>query len=455
MSAQIKSSAHDRKGAAPRAPWREVTAASIGNALEFYDLVIYAYFAVVLAKLFFPTANPTVSLILAFANFAISFVMRPFGAIVLGSYADRAGRKKSLMLSIALIIVGTAMLVFAPTYAQVGLASPLIVLIARLLQGFSTGGEFGSSTAFMVEYATAGRRGYYASWQAATQGLATVMAAGLAALLSYLLTPEQVSAWGWRLAFGVGLLMGPLGLYIRSRIDETPEFRKAAAVSLETSPLRTVFRRDGLYLLLGIGLVAGNTAFNYVHKVYMPTYAVTQLHLPSTTSYLSAFVAGLAAMLTGPIFGALSDRYGRFRVLAFALPAMVVTTYPLFLILNTWSTMPVLIAVQALAGVQIASCLGPISALLGEIFPTGTRGIGMALSYNVSVTLFGGLAPLIATAMIAASGSKLAPSFYVMATGIVSVLAVVPLAYRVAGISSALPSPAAEPGATASAAPPP
>jgi MFS transporter, MHS family, proline/betaine transporter len=441
-------------GAAQRTPWREVSAASIGNALEFYDLVIYAYFAVVLAKLFFPTANPTVSLMLAFANFAISFVMRPFGAIVLGSYADRAGRKKSLTLSITLIILGTAMLVFAPTYAQVGIASPLIVLVARLLQGFSTGGEFGSSTAFMVEYATAGRRGYYASWQASTQGLATVMAAGLAALLTYMLTPEQVSAWGWRVAFGVGLLMAPLGLYIRSQIDETPEFREVAAVSLEKSPLRTVFRRDGLYVLLGIGLVAGNTAFNYVHKTYMPTYAVTQLHLPATSSLVGAFVAGFAAMITGPIFGALSDRYGRFRVLAFALPAVVVTTYPLFLMLNIWPTMPVLIAVQALVGLQIASCLGPISALLGELFPTSTRSIGMALSYNVAVTLFGGSAPLIVTAMIAATGNKLAPSFYVMATGIISILAIVPLACRAAGSSSALPSQAAEAGATASAAPP-
>jgi MHS family proline/betaine transporter-like MFS transporter len=428
-------------GVPPRTPWKEVTAASIGNALEFYDLVIYAYFAVVLAKLFFPMANPTVSLMLVFANFAISFLMRPFGAIVLGSYADRAGRKKSLTLSIALIILGTAMLVFAPTYAQIGIASPLIVLVARLVQGFSTGGEFGSSTAFMIEYATAGRRGYYASWQASTQGLSTVMAAGLAAFLSYLLTPEQISTWGWRLAFGVGLLMGPLGLYIRSQIDETPEFRKVAAVSVEKSPLLTVLSRDGLYILLGIGVVAGNTAFNYVHKVYMPTYAVTQLHLPATSSYLAAFVAGLAAMLTGPIFGALSDRYGRFRVLAFALPAVVVTTYPLFLMLNSWPTLPVLIAVQALVGLQIASCLGPISALLGEIFPTGTRSIGMALSYNVAVTLFGGLAPLIATAMIAASGNKLAPSFYVIVTGIISIAAVVPLAFGKAGV--AVTSPAA------------
>src|SRR3974390_3335760 len=211
--------------AVPRSPWREVCAASIGNALEFYDLVIYAYFAVVLSRLFFPTADETLALILTFANFGISFVMRPFGAIVLGSYADRAGRKASLTLSITIIMIGTAMLVFAPTYAQIGIASPFIVLVARLLQGFSTGGEFGASTAFMVQYATEGRRGYYASWQASTQGLSTVLATTVAGVLTYLLTSEQLSEWGWRVAFSLGLLIGPLGLFIPSPNEEHAEFR--------------------------------------------------------------------------------------------------------------------------------------------------------------------------------------------------------------------------------------
>ena len=422
--------------AASRNPWKEVTAASIGNALEFYDLVIYGYFAVVISKLFFPAADEITSLLLTVGTFGISFVMRPLGAIVLGSYADRAGRKKSLTLSIAIIIVGTAMLVFAPTYAQIGIASPLLVLAARLLQGFSTGGEFGASRAFMVEYASAGRRGYFASWQASTQGLATVLAAGIAALLSYTLTPEQLSDWGWRLAFGVGLLGGPLGLYIRSRIDETPEFKKAAAVRLEKSPLRMVLSRDGINLLLGIGVVAGNTAFNYVHKVYMPTYTLTQLHFSATTSYVGAFVAGFVAMVSGPVFGALSDRHGRYRVLAIAFPAACLTSYPLFLMLNTWPTLTTLIAVQAVVGLQIAACLGPISALLSEIFPTSTRGIGLALSYNVSVTLFGGFAPFVVTAMIAATGNKMAPSFYVIATGLISIVAVLALARRNAILSA-------------------
>jgi MFS transporter, MHS family, proline/betaine transporter len=427
-------------GAATRIPWKEVSAASVGNALEFYDLVIYGYFAVVISKLFFPVANETVSLMLAVGTFGISFVMRPLGAIVLGSYADRAGRKASLTLSIVLIMLGTLMLVFTPTYAQIGIASPLLILLARLIQGFSTGGEFGASTAFMVEYASAGRRGFFGSWQASTQGASTVFAAGIAALLSYVLTPEEVSAWGWRVAFGVGLLIGPVGFYIRSRIEETPEFKRAAAVELEKSPFKALLKRDWKSLLLGIGVVAGSTGFNYVHKVYMPTYALTQLHFPPTSSYLGAAVTGLVQAITGPMFGALSDRLGRYRVLSIAVPAVCLTTYPLFLILNTWPVVTTLILVQALVGLLNAACLGPISALLAEIFPTGTRGTGLALSYNLSVTIFGGFAPLIVTAMIAATGNKLSPSFYVMATSVISIIAVLVFGRRVARKAAVAPS---------------
>lgn len=414
--------------ALPRIPWREVSAASIGNALEFYDLVIYGYFAIVLSRLFFPTADETVSLMLSVGTFGISFVMRPLGAIVLGSYADRAGRKASLTLSIVLIMLGTAMLVFAPTYAQIGIASPLLVLLARLIQGFSTGGEFGAATAFMVEYATAGRRGFFGSWQASTQGVSTVFAAGIAALLSYVLTPEQVSEWGWRAAFAVGLLMGPVGFYIRSKVEETPEFRQVAPADIEKSPWLTLLKRDWPSLLLGIGVVAGSTGFNYVHKVYMPTYALRELHFAPTTAYLGAATVGLVQSFAGPLFGGLSDRVGRVRVMLTAFLLVCITSYPMFLILNTWPTLGTLIAVQAFVGALNAACLGPLSALLAEIFPTNTRSTGLALSYNLSVTLFGGFAPLIATSLIYETGNRLAPSYYVIASGAVSVAAIIILA---------------------------
>src|SRR5450830_1203844 len=445
MSAEFESSssaaggrqATSTQAATRKNPWKEICAASIGNALEFYDLLIYGYFAVVIGKLFFPAQDETTSLLLSVGTFGISFIIRPLGAIVLGSYADRAGRKASLTASILIMMVGTAMIAFAPTYAQIGIASPLIIIVARLLQGFSTGGEFGAATAFMVEHADARRRGFFASWQLSTQGLATVLAAGVSALLSFNLSEAQLNDWGWRVAFCFGLLVGPVGIYIRRQIDETPEFKQIAAAAaltrgdkLEPSPLRVVLVRDRIKLLLGIGVVAGATAFNYVHKLYMPTYALKQLHIPATSSFIGALITGLVLMLTAPVFGTLSDRYGRFRVLTIAMLAIGLTSYPLFMLLNLWPTVTTLIIVQGIVGVLIAACLGPIPAMLSDIFPTQTRGTGLALSYNFSVTLFGGFSPLIVTWMIAATGNKMAPSFYVMATALISLVAVVALGRR-------------------------
>ena len=413
-----------------RSPWREICAASIGNALEFYDLLIYGYFAIVIGKLFFPADDPTNSLLLSVASFGISFVTRPFGAIILGSYADKAGRKASLTLSIALMMLGTAMIAFAPTYAQIGIAAPLIVVTARMIQGFSTGGEFGAATAFMVEHASAKRRGFFSSWQMSTQGLATVLAAGISALLSWQLSDAQISDWGWRLAFAIGLLIGPVGLYIRRSIDETADFKKLSVAQKAKSPIREVFAINGTNMFLGAGVVAAATAFNYVHKVYMPTFAIKQLHLPATSSFLSAVVTGVMLMIAAPLVGAMSDHYGRHKVMGIALTLIAVTTYPLFLLLTTWPTVATLMCVQALVGLLLAASLGPVPALLADIFPTKTRGTGLALSYNFSVTIFGGFAPLIVTFLIEKLHNKVAPSFYVMATAAISITALIMLAKK-------------------------
>ena len=413
-----------------RGPWREICAASIGNALEFYDLLIYGYFAIVIGKLFFPTDDPTNSLLLSVASFGISFVTRPFGAIILGSYADKAGRKASLTLSIALMMLGTAMIALAPTYAQIGIAAPIIVVVARMIQGFSTGGEFGAATAFMVEHASAKRRGFFSSWQMSTQGLATVLAAGVSAFLSWQLTDVQISDYGWRVAFAIGLLIGPVGLYIRSSIEETADFRQLSATQKAKSPIREVFAINGTNMFLGAGVVAAATAFNYVHKVYMPTFAIKQLHLPATSSFLSAVVTGAMLMIAAPMVGAMSDHYGRHKVMGIALTLIAVTTYPLFLMLTTWPTVATLMFVQAAVGLLLAASLGPVPALLADIFPTKTRGTGLALSYNFAVTIFGGFAPLIVTWLIETLHNKVAPSFYVMATAAISLFSLFLLARK-------------------------
>jgi MHS family proline/betaine transporter-like MFS transporter len=251
------------------APWREICAASIGNALEFYDLLIYGYFAIVIGQTFFPSHDAKTSLLLSVGTFGVSFVTRPLGAIILGSYTDRAGRKASLTMSIRLMMLGTTIIVVMPSYDQVGLVAPLVIVAARMIQGFSSGGEFGAATAFMFEKAGGGRRGFFSSWQMSSLGLATVLAAGVSDLLSACLTQDQLNEWGWRAAFALGLLIGPVGIYIRRNIDETSEFKKLGSKQQDKSPLREVLSRDWCNMLLGGGVVAAATAFNYVHKLYM------------------------------------------------------------------------------------------------------------------------------------------------------------------------------------------
>ena len=421
LAAADPAAAPVRACAPPAGAWREIAAASVGNALEFYDLLVYGYFAITLARLFFPTGDELSSLLLSVGTFGLSFVMRPLGAVVLGAYADRVGRKRALTASILLMMVGTGMIAITPTYASIGAWAPAIVILARLVQGFSTGGEFGAATAFMVEHAPAARRGFYASWQAATQGLATVMAAGLSALITAGLSPQQVDDGGWRIAFAFGMLIGPVGFYIRRHVAETPEFVAAqGGARTARSPLRALMSGNRSALLLGGGVVAGITGFNYVQKVYMPTFAVKQLHIAPSSALFCAVVTGLMLMVFSPLFGSLSDRLGRRRCMLVALALVALSTWPLFALLVAWPSVATLLVVQAIVGVLLAAILAPMPALLAELFPIATRGSGLAISYNASVTIFGGFAPLIVTWLIGASGNKMSPSFYVLATALVS-----------------------------------
>ncbi|MHC5306200.1 MFS transporter [Bartonella sp. LJL80] len=413
-----------------RTHWREFAAASAGNALEFYDILIYGYFAITIGHLFFPSEDSAVSLLISVGTFGISFITRPLGSIILGSYADKAGRKASMSLSITLMVIGTAMITFCPTYDSIGFWAPLIIIIARMLQGFSTGGEFGASVAFLVEHAGIKRRGFFASFQMSTQGLATVFAAGMSALLFAVLTPEQLEGWGWRLAFGFGLLIGPVGWYIRRSVAETDDFEKTKAVQPKNTPFKDLIRYNWHNMLLCIGVVAAATAFNYVHKIYMPTYAIKQLHLPETFSFIGAMITGLMLLIVSPMIGAMSDHFGRMRIVGVSLLCLGLTSWPLFYILNAMPIPAVLFAVQAFVGFLLACSLAAMPALIADIFPTNVRSTGLAVSYNLSVTIFGGFAPLIATWLIQSTHNNMSPSYYVMLTVILSLISICLLARR-------------------------
>ena len=400
--------------------WRTVAAASIGNALEWFDLVVYGFFAVIISRLFFPAGNDTVSLLLTLGTFGVSFFMRPLGAIVIGAYSDRAGRKAALTLSILLMMGGTLIIAILPTYQSIGLAAPLILVLARLMQGFSAGGEFGSATAFLAEHVP-GRRGFYASWQMASQGLTTLLAAGFGAVLTGQLSPVQMASWGWRVPFFFGLLIGPVAFYIRTKLDETPEF--LAAETTQT-PLRDTFATQKLRLVIAMGVVILGTVSAYL-MLFMPTYGVRQLGLAPSVAFAAIAVTGLIQMVFSPVAGHWSDLHGRTRIMLWAAVLLLVLVYPAFAWLIAHPSFGTLIVWQIVFGFLVSGYFGATPGLLSEIFPVQTRTTGMSLAYNIAVTIFGGFGPFIIAWLISATGSKAAPSYYVMFAALLSIAALI------------------------------
>lgn len=408
--------------------WRAVVATSIGNALEWFDLVVYGFFAVVIAKLFFPAGNDAVSLLLTLGTFGVSFFMRPLGAIVIGAYADRAGRKAALTLSILLMMLGTAIIVVLPTYSQIGVAAPVILVLARLVQGFSAGGEFGSATAFLAEHVPH-RRGFFASWQVASQGLTTVLAAVFGTVLTGTLSADQLAGWGWRIPFAFGLLLGPIAYYIRSNVDETPEF---LAAKTTRSPLRDTFAGQKTRLAIAVGIVVLGTVATYL-VLFMPTYGVKQLGLSPSVSFSAVVLTGLIQMVCSPLVGHWSDKIGRTGLMLTSAALLLVLIYPAFAWLVDQPSPAKLIAMQVAMGVLVTGYFAALPGLLSEIFPVATRTTGMSLAYNIAVTIFGGFGPFIIAWLIRTTGDKVAPSFYLMFAALVSIVALV-AARRVLGL---------------------
>jgi MHS family proline/betaine transporter-like MFS transporter len=298
------------------------------------------------------------------------------------------------------------------------MAAPLILVAARLVQGFSAGGEFGSATAFLAEHEPA-RRGFFASWQVASQGLTTLLAAGFGAVLTHQLTPQQLDAWGSRVPFLFGLSIGPVAWYIRTRLTETPEFLAAAPTA---TPLRDTFASHKLRLVVGIGTVVLGTVSTYL-VLFMPTYGVRQLGLAPSVAFAATALTGVIQLLFAPVVGHLSDRLGRVNVMLVPAVLLAVLIYPGFALLVAHPTFGALIAMQVAFGLLMTGYFGVLPGLLSELFPVNTRTTGMSLAYNIAVLVFGGFGPFIIAWLIGATGSKAAPSFYLIAAAVLSVIA--------------------------------
>jgi MFS transporter, MHS family, proline/betaine transporter len=401
---------------------RIIAACTIGNALEFFDFVVFSFFARTIGALFFPSQDPTAQLLLAFGTYGVGFLVRPLGGVVLGAYADRKGRKKATVLTLMLMALGTAMIGLAPVYATAGIFGAIVVVLGRLIQGFSAGGEVGASTTLLAEHAPNDQRGFYGSWQLASQGLAVLAAAGAAYALTTLLTPAEVSAWGWRVPFLLGVLIVPVGLWLRTALEET-HANEDHEKTRKVSSLSLAFRQHLGKIVAGVGLIIGGTAANAVVVLYMATYAVTQLKLAPTTGLMAGIMAGIMTLIAAPIGGALSDKIGRRTVAAISYLLILLLIYPAFLYLNASPTLGTLLAVVAVLAVLNAMGGATIIITLAEIFPAEVRATGMSLVYALGVAIFGGFGQFIVTWLISATGSPIAPAYYVMACSLATLLA--------------------------------
>jgi MHS family proline/betaine transporter-like MFS transporter len=406
---------------------RLIVAATIGNIFEWFDFVVYGFFAVTIAEVFFPTGNPTVSLLVTFGAFGLAYLIRPLGAIVVGGYTDRAGRKAGLLLSMALMMIGTTLMAVTPGYATIGIAAPIIITLARLLQGFSVGGEFGSAVSFLSEHG-AGRKGFSASWQFATGGLITVIASLFGVALTSCLTHEQLVGWGWRLPYLFGMLIGPAGLYVRAKITETAEFIEAEKP--ETTPIKDLLRRHPLAVLLALGISIISNASFYI-MAYIPTYGVKTLHLPATTAFTATLIGGLVLAIGCPLAGYWSDKMAKRPTLMMATCWLfVLTPYPAFYLMAAWPSLTTCIIAVGWLQLCKAGYSGVLPSLMSEQFPVETRAIGVALGYSISVSVFGGLAPLVATWLIAFTGDSLSPSYYLIFCALLSLFALLGIQWR-------------------------
>jgi MFS transporter, MHS family, proline/betaine transporter len=425
-------------GATPHQPslGRMIVAAMIGNVLEWFDFVVYGFFAVTIAEVFFPVGDPTVSMLITFGAFGLAYFVRPLGAIVIGGYTDRAGRKAGLLLSIALMMIGTSLMALTPGYATIGIAAPILITLARLLQGFSVGGEFGSAVSFLAEHAGA-RRGFSASWAFATGGMITVLASLFGVTLTTLLSHEQLVDWGWRIPYFFGMLIGPAGLYIRAKMVETPEFLQAEKPA--TMPIADLVRRYPLEVLLALGISIISNASFYI-LAYIPTYGEKTLHLPASTGFTATLIGGLILAIGCPLAGHLSDKMPRPLIMVITCLLFVLTPYAAFYLMAASPSLATCVIAVAWLQLVKAGYSGVLPALMSEQFPVETRAIGVALGYSISVSVFGGLAPLIATWLIAQTGDPLSPSYYLIFAGLLSLIALIAIQWRARPAPSLAPS---------------
>ncbi|WP_084727054.1 MFS transporter [Rhodococcoides yunnanense] len=406
---------------------RATAAGAIGNVLEQYDSVIYAFSAVTMAKLFFPESGSTSGLMLTFGVFAVGFLARPVGAVVFGYFGDKYGRRSVLIWSIVLMAVCTVLIGLLPTYRDIGVAAPLLLTLIRIGQGMSTAGETAGSATFIVEHAPKDKRGLLGSFQQVSSGAGFLLASLVSIALSLAFTDAQIESWAWRLPFLLGAVTGLVALYIRIGVPESPEFDRGNTTGVDRpNPLKVLAATSLLATVRSVFLISLLVIGYYMFLTYVPTFLRKVVGVATFHAQLSNLVCLGVFVLCIPFFGRLSDRVGRRPVLMTAAIGFMVGSVPLIALLATGS-LPAVYGGQIVIAVLLAAVAGVMPATLAEMFPTNVRFSAMSIGWNFSNTLFGGTAPLLATLLISSTGIDFAPAFLGVVAAVLCLVIVVPM----------------------------
>lgn len=397
---------------------RATVAGVIGTVVEWYDYAIYGFLATIIAGKFFHTADETTALMATFATFGIGFVARPLGGVVIGRIGDKVGRKAALVTTLFLMVAATVGIGLLPSYETIGLAAPAILVVLRLVQGFSAGGEWGASAAFIVEWAPPNRRGLYGSFQQVSVGLGLLLGSATAAICASVLSPEQLSDFGWRIPFFLGGILLPIGMYIRRNVSETPAFEAVSSEEMQTAP--TPWGPAAKTFAVAI---LWTVAF-YIALTYMPTFTEKQVGLTKPQALWSNTI-GLALFTVAiPLFGLLSDYIGRRRTMLISAASFLLLSYGLFTYMLSSGSLSSVVTTQLVLAIMLAALSGPGPAAVVEIFHTAGRSTWMSTSYSLAAAVFGGFAPYVSTWLIKVTGAPTAPTYYVMIAAFISLLAI-------------------------------
>ncbi len=409
-------------------PPRALMAVVIGNWLEFYDFIVYSFFAVQIGKAFFPGDDVWLSLLFASLVFWAGFITRPIGAAVLGAYADRVGRKASMTLTILLMAFGTGMLALTPGYDTIGIAAPILLVIARLIQGFSCGGEVGPATTYLLEAASSKERAAYTAWQGITQQFAGIMGSGLGLILAANLSTEDLESWGWRVPFLIGILIGPVGMYIRRALPETIERHEVHDSGVAV--VQNLFRHNATAVFLGILCILGPTVSTYV-SAYMTSYSITTLGLSNADGQFTTLCGYIAALAGFPIGAWFSDRFGAKVSIIVPRVIFLVIVYQAYMMMTAeGATLQSIVLVNVVLNFILAVSYGGLYALLTQAFPKAVRSTGVSIAYALSVTVFGGSTQTVLTWLIATLKDPLVPAWYQIGANVLALIGVLLITSR-------------------------